>query len=385
MNIIEVKEPKGMKDFLKAPAFILGDDPNYIRVLDTDTIKIFSDQNNLMKRGGKYRLWVVKSDEGDLIGRIAAFINPKYKNAIKAGGVGFFDSINNQDVANLLLDTARHWLEEEGMEAMDGPINFGERDRFWGMVVEGFLPPVYGMHYAKPYYQKLFENYGFQTYYNQLCYGMNSTHQVPEKFVIKYDALKQDPSYTIENIDKKKLKKYASDFATIYNQAWASHGGGKSMPERQALKIFESMKPILDPSITFFVYHNDEPVGMWLNIPDINSIMRKFNGRFGLAEKARFYVALKRKQSRRALGIIFGVVPTHQGKGVDAMLIMAGDQSIKAKKSPYTYFELQWVGDFNPKMVNVAVSLEGELTRRLVTFRYLFDRTAPFVRHPMIS
>ncbi len=384
MQIIAVKNKKGMRDFLETPAYILGDDPNYIRVLDNDTLKIFSDQNNLMKRGGKYQLWVVKSDEGNLIGRIAAFVNPKYKNKIKAGGVGFFDSVHDQAVCDLLLDTAKEWLKAEGMEAMDGPINFGERDRFWGMMVEGFMPPVYGMHYAKPYYQELFENYGFRLYYNQLCYGMPTTNDVPVKFVNKYESIKDDPKYSVEHVDKKNLKKYAKDFTAIYNAAWAKHGGGKSMHQRQALKVFESMKPIMDPKLTIFVYYDGEPVGMWLNIPDINAIMRRFDGRFGLIEKLRFFVALRQKVAHRAVGIVFGVVPSHQGKGIDAMLIIEGAKTLKAKNSPYDYFEMQWVGDFNPKMVNVVTALEGDLTRRLVTYRYLFDRGAPFERHPMI-
>ncbi len=384
MQIIEVNNAKLRREFVLVPKAILGDDPNYIRVLDKDTWDTFSDNNRLLKRGGKYRLWIVKDEEGKLLGRIAAFVNPKYKNKIRVGGIGFFDSINEQSVADLMLDTAKEWLRKEDMQAMDGPINFGERDRFWGLMVEGFIPPVYGMHYAKPYYQELLENYGFQLYYNQLCYGLDTDHQVPEKYEEKYKRIKSDPNYSFRLLDKSKLKESALDFCTIYNAAWARHGGGKSMDERQAQKIFQSMKPVMDPNAGFFVYHKEEPVGMWLNIPDINQIMRRFDGRFTVWEKLRFFVQLKMKKCRKVVGIIFGVVPEHQNKGVDAMLIVEGACTLQSKTN-YEKFELQWVGDFNPKMVNVAKALEGDLTRRLVTYRYLFDRSAPFTRHPSIS
>src|SRR5690606_29466640 len=113
--------------------------------------------------------------DGNLAGRIAAFLNRKYRNRgdeVKVGGIGFFDCINDHDAASLLFDVARHWLLARGAEAMDGPINCGERDRWWGLLVDGFTPPVYGMNYNPPYYRDLFEEYGFKKYYNQLCYSL---------------------------------------------------------------------------------------------------------------------------------------------------------------------------------------------------------------------
>ncbi len=383
MHLIEVKTPAQQKKFLEAPAVILGDDPNYIRVLDKDTTDIFSSENRLLKRGGKYIQWIAKDDDGNLIGRIAAFVNPKYKNKIKAGGMGFFDCINDTQVSHLLLDAARDWLMAEGMEAMDGPINFGERDRFWGVMVEGFLPPVYAMHYAKPYYKELLEEYGFKVYYDQLCFGMPTDHVLPKKFTSRYEELKDNPDYEFRNLKKKNLEKYARDFCTVYNAAWASHGGGKTMSERQAILTFNSLKPVLDERIAFFLYYKGEPVGMWLNIPDINTIFRSFNGKLRLIEKVRFYIALKTGRATRSVGIIFGVVPEHQSIGLDALLIVSGSKWFK-EKTKYEYYEMQWIGDFNPKMVNMTKGLEGELTRKLSTYRYLFDRSAPFERHPMI-
>ena len=88
----------------------------------------------------------------------SAFIkSPGKGDEFKVGGIGFFDSPNSQEYANLLFDSARKWLAEKGVEAMDGPINFGERNTWWGLLVEGFHAPLYGMNYNPPYYQTLFE------------------------------------------------------------------------------------------------------------------------------------------------------------------------------------------------------------------------------------
>ncbi|MDP4588198.1 MAG: hypothetical protein NWS86_08455, partial [Flavobacteriales bacterium] len=79
------------------------------------------------------------------------------------GGMGFFDCIDNQEAANLLFETCKKWLNEQGAEAMDGPINFGEKDRFWGLLVENFTDlSSYALNYNPDYYVRLFENYGFQ-------------------------------------------------------------------------------------------------------------------------------------------------------------------------------------------------------------------------------
>ena len=102
--------------------------PNYIQPLDKDVTDIFNPAKNKAFRFGKVARWLLR-ENGRYIGRIAAFINKKYKNKGDdgpVGGIGFFDCIDNQQAANLLFDTAKQWLQLEGMVAMDGPINFGE-------------------------------------------------------------------------------------------------------------------------------------------------------------------------------------------------------------------------------------------------------------------
>jgi hypothetical protein len=100
---------------------------------------------------------------------------------LPVGGIGFFDCINSQDAADMLLDVAKHWLMQKGMQAMDGPINFGERDRWWGLVVQGFQQPLYCMNYNPPFYKELLENYGFENFYNQICFGMDAKAPLSQK------------------------------------------------------------------------------------------------------------------------------------------------------------------------------------------------------------
>src|SRR5205823_1272700 len=125
------------------------------------------------------------------------------------GGIGFFECIDDEAAAHFMFDHCREWLRARGMEAMDGPINFGERLAWWGLVVEGFHPPLYQMNYNLPYYQRLFEGYGFQVYFNQICFAREVAPRLPEKFYERHDALSKDPDYRAVMIKKSELPRFA--------------------------------------------------------------------------------------------------------------------------------------------------------------------------------
>ncbi|HAL95780.1 MAG: hypothetical protein EB025_00065 [Chitinophagaceae bacterium] len=387
MQIVEVKDRKGQRDFLRVNVELFKGEPNYIRPLDKDVEEVFDPQKNKAFRFGEAIRWVLKDEQGKLIGRIAAFVNKKYRtkgDRFPVGGVGFFDCINDQQAANLLFDTAKEWLSQKGMGAMDGPINFGERDRWWGLIVEGFQPPLYCMSYSKPYYRTLFEQYGFEVFFNQVCYGLDPTREINKKLLERHAELKKDPHYKAVHATKKDLDKFAVDFSIVYNKAWAGHGGLKEISKELAIAMFRKMKPVMDEKIVWFTYYNEEPIAIFLNIPDLNQWFKYLNGKFDLYHKLKFLWVKWTKPNPRFTGIIFGIVPEHQGKGVDAFMINEAKFVVQALHK-YNYYELQWIGDFNPKMINVAEGLgDTYLTRRLITWRYQFDRSLPFERHPIL-
>ena len=372
------------KIFLEFPIDLYKDDKNYIRPLDKDIEEVFDKKKNKFFRQGECERWLLKSKEGKYIARLAVFVNKKYAQEQPTGGIGFFECINNQEACNFILDQAKEWLLARGMEAMDGPINFGERDRWWGLLVNGFEEPLYAMNYNPTYYKTLLENYGFQAYFHQLCFGMSTKTPLSEKMMRWHDHYEKDPNFTVEHIKKNNIDKYANDFTIIYNKAWAKHGGGKTIELKQAKLIFGKMKPIIDEKITWFVYHKGEPIGMWINIPDLNQYFKHFNGKFGWLQKIHFLYLKMTGACKRFVGVVYGIVPEFQGKGTDAYMIGECSKYVQPSQRYHNY-EMQWIGDFNPKMVNLAKNLEAGEVRRLTTYRYLFDRTKEFKRHPMLG
>lgn len=387
MRLKEVTDKKTAQDFLKVNVLMNRNDKNYIRPLDKDVEAVFDKTKNKAFRQGEAIRWILEDSNGELIGRVAAFTNKLYKNKgddLPIGGMGFFDCINNQEAADMLFDVAKHWLLQRGMEAMDGPINFGERDRWWGLLVESTEAPVYCLNYNQPYYQALFENYGFRAFFHQLCFARQVDGELAPKFKARYDKFSGDPDFSAAHISKNNLDKHAADFVEVYNKAWAGHGGMKKIKLEVAKLMFQSMKPVMDEKIIWFAYHKGNPIAMWINLPDLNYWFKHLDGKFNLFAKLKFLWVKYWNKPVKMTGIVFGIVPEFQGIGIDSYIIYSGALLIQNKLT-YKRFEMQWIGDFNPTMVNIAKSIDTEQSRKLTTYRYLFDRLREFKRHPDVS
>lgn len=388
MQITGVTDKGSANEFIQVNVMMNRSNRKYIRPLDSEVKEVFDRKKNKAFKYGNAKRWILKDNDGKLIGRIAAFVSSKYMNTgdtYPVGACGFFDCIDDQAAANLLFDTAKTWLSENGVEAMDGPVNFGERNKWWGLMVEGFdEEPMYGISFNPPYYEKLFESYGFQNYYNQYYYTLHASASLPDKYRERHDKLASKPAYSARHADKRNLARYAKDFSTVYNLAWAQHNEGKEISYGAALKMFNKMKPIMDETLVWFAYYKDEPIGMWINIPDLNQYFKYFDGKFGLWQKLRLLILQRTRPSRKINGVAFGIVPKFQALGIDAFMIHAGRMLVK-EQGRYDLIEMGWAGDWNPRMVGIYKALGGTQSRRMITYRYNFDRNRPFERHPVVG
>lgn len=386
----EVKTAADERIFLEVPVSIYRDDPNWVRPLDADIRRVFDPRRNVLFREGEAVRWVLYDAEGKAAGRIAAFYNREIAahDSQPTGGCGFFECPDDPEAAALLFDAARRWLQEKGMEAMDGPINFGDRDQWWGLLVDGFHPPIYCMNYHKPYYRALFEGYGFQNYFDQYTYRKDFRPRTLNPLVIeKAKRLRETPGYRFDHIrSKKDLPRHAEEFRTVYNKAWIHYTGVKEITPEHARSLMNQLKPILEGKIVNFAYYKDEPIGFFIMVPDLNRIVRRLKGRFGLWSKLRLLYLLKvRKVCDRVIGLIFAVVPEFQGKGVECGMIEHFREMVE-EVPQYEHLQLNWIGDFNPLMMRVAEQYVCAYRyKHHITYRYLFDREKEFRRAPRVS
>ncbi|HRG26356.1 MAG TPA: hypothetical protein PLJ00_00600 [Chitinophagales bacterium] len=384
MHLIEVNNKDTAKWFHELPFQLYGDNPNYIAPIRQEIDRIFDPEKNHLYKTGDAVRYIVNDKEGNTIGRIAAFYKKQPgSDMVKSAGCGFFECIDDQEIANTLFDAAKDWLQSKGFNAMDGPINFGERDKWWGLLVEGFDAPVYGMNYHHPYYKSLFEQYGFKTYFNQFTFVLNRSKNMPPIVYRIKQRLEARNKVKFRTADKRNLAKFAEDFRSIYNQAWANHEDFTPMTSAQSEALMREVKPIMDPELFIFAYVDDRPAGFFIGLPDANQILRYAGGNLNLRGMLNVLLHKPFVKLERIYGVIFGVVPEFQNKGVEAGMA-AYMHEIVNNSDKYTHIELLWIGDFNKKMLNFVSHIQATQHRTLITYRKLFDDTIPFERCPII-
>ena len=387
----EVRTRRQAREFLSMARKLYKGNRNWVQPLDDDIEKVFDPARNRMFEGGEAIRWLLRNGQGDVVGRIAAFYNADQAAAEEqpTGGCGFFECINSQEAANMLFDAARDWLRSKGMEAMDGPINFGPRDEWWGCLVQGFeLQPLYTNPYNLPYYKELFEGYGFQNYFNQYTYQRNMrVGEFNPTVYARVKRLEETPGYRFDHIDKRNLEQVADDFRLIYNKAWANFPGVRPMTREQAQSMMKAMKPIIDEKLIYFAYFNDEPVGFFIMVPDLNRVIGRLHGKLNLVNKLRLMAMLKfTHKADRVFAIIFGVTPEFHGRGIESGIMHEFERAVACGDIHYKTLELAWMGDFNPVMIRMVENYVcAHRNKTHVTYRYLFDRTREFHRCPRLG
>jgi hypothetical protein len=331
----------------------------------------------------------LKDSDGLTIGRIAAFIDRvrSAANSQPTGGVGYFEVIENRDAAFILFDTAREWLAKLGMDAMDGPVNFGENDNNWGLLVEGYMQQGFGMPYHKKYYRAFFEEYGFKNYFEQYSYhreirnANNEIVQFPERIMKIAEWLSKRPGYSFSHFEFRNKDKYVNDIVDIYNSTWSVFKEDFTPLDPAFLEeSLKKAKYIVDEELIWFAYFNDKPIAFFILFPDLNQILKHFNGNINPLNLLWFlYLKITHKMTRMR-AIVGGVHPTYQNSGVESAIFLQLYGEFK-KKPWFKELELSWVGDYNPKMIAIYEALGAKKAKTHITYRYFINKNLPFIRY----
>lgn len=373
MKLIEVKTSADKKAFLDVARYIYKNDPLWVCPLDNDIESVFDPKRNNFHSFGECTRWILQNDKGENIGRIAAFINQKkaHHYDVPTGGCGFFECIDDIKAAHLLFDSAKTWLKERGIQAMLGPINFGENDMWWGLLVEGFTRPYYGMNYNPTYYRNLFETYGFVTQYEQISNKILTANPFPERFTKIANWVAGKPGISFLSFDVNRIDKFAADFKEIYNDAWKDFENFTPITDATIRESFEKMKPIVDDKLIWFAYVDDKPASFVVILPDTNELIRGLDGKLNLIGKLRFVWNKYMIGNKRMRAVIMGTRKQYQRFGLEsALFIKLKEYSEQTKK--YEELELSWVGDFNKQMLAIHEATGATFAKKHLTMRCLF-------------
>lgn len=385
MKIREVQTAADKKAFLQVAKDLYRDDPHWVCPLDSEIEAVFDPAQNKYFKNGEAIRWLLYDEEDRLIGRVAAFIDRKRSEANRqpTGGMGYFEVINQKEAAFLLMNTARKWLEVKGMQAMDGPINFGENDTHWGLLVEGFMQQGMGMPYNHAYYKAFFEEYGFRNYFEQYSYHLDLTQVdiFPPRLMKIASWIAKKPDYSFKHFSFSEAEGFIDDMSQIYDATWSVFKEDFTPLDKKALlETMHKSKPIIDEELIWFAYHKGKPVAFFILFPDMNQIIKGFNGRLCLGNKIRFLIRKKQHRMTRMRALVAGVHPSYQNTGIESAIFHQLYFVFK-RKPWYQELELSWVGDFNPKMRSIYEALNARQAKTHITYRYMFDPEAHFIRY----
>ncbi len=374
MQLIEVDNSSTKEAFFLLPFDIYRDDSNWVCPLQNDIESVFDPKKNNFFQFGKCTRWILNDNNGKTIGRIAAFINDKkaFKEDVPTGGCGFFECIDSKDAANVLFDKAVSWLTFHGMKAMNGPINFGENDMWWGLLIEGFKPPFYGMNYNPPYYKSLFENYGFTIKYEQISNSIDIRKGLPEKVAKIATWVSKRNGNSFEHLDVSNIKKYAHDFMEIYNDAWKDFDGFTPVTEQTITETITKIKPVMDPKLIWYAYVNNDPAAFTMILPDTNELIKGLNGKLNLMGKLRFLWNKWTVKHTRMRAIIMGTKEKYRNHGLESAMFMKLQEYTRPLPN-YEELELSWVGDFNSKMLSVHYTIGAVFSKKHATYVFKFN------------
>ncbi len=384
MVIKEVIDKKDKKRFLEFHKWHYRDDPNWVCPLDSEFNAIFDPGKNKAYTHGVLKRWILLNGNNKVIGRIAAFIDHNRSKVYRqpTGGIGFFEVIEDEKAAFMLFNTAIEWLKDNGMEAVDGPVNFGSNESNWGLLVEGFVQQGYGMPYNKEYYSDYFEKYGFRNYFNQYSFHRDiaSVNVFPERFMKIAEWISRKPGYSFEHFTFRNAGKYTNDLVDIYNATWSEFREDfQPMESSDFDDTVKKGKAFLDEELIWFAYHNGEPIAFFILYPDLNQILKHLNGKLHLWNILKFLYLKRKHTMTRMRAVVAGVKPAFRNSGVESAIFKCL-YHVFMKKRYYTELELSWVGDFNKIMLSVYRAVGAEQVKTHVTYRYMINKDIEFIR-----
>jgi GNAT superfamily N-acetyltransferase len=350
ISIIEVKSGKDKKHFIDFPHDLYAGDPNYVPEIYIGQKELLDEKKNPFFQHSKAQLYLALQD-GKIVGRIAAIRNNEYNRFANAnaGFFGFFEAIEDYELAKALLDTASAWVKKEGLDAVLGPTNFTTND-VAGLLVEGFdRPPVVMMAYNKPYYAAFLERYGFTKQMDMLAY-----HVTEKEANMKSVRLAQmigerleKRGITVRPVNMKKFKEEITKVREVYKSAWDKNWGFVPPTDAEFEKIASEMKLIIDPEFALLAEHEGKLVAFALAIPDVNIIIRTIKkGR--LLPTGIFKLLFQKKKIKRLRIILLGVLEDYRRMGIEgvfyARIISRG------LEKGYNEAEASWVLDNNEMM-----------------------------------
>jgi GNAT superfamily N-acetyltransferase len=363
-----VRDRRALREFVTFPFTLYRGDSCWVPPLIEERLAFFDPRKNPFFDHARYRLFLARQN-GALVGTIGAVVDDRYNDFHneRMGAFGFCETIDNQTVADALLDAAESWIDAEGMQIVRGPLNFSTNQEV-GLLIDGFdEPPVVMMTYNPRYYQRLIEVAGYHKAIDLYAYDGSLDDRwrnAPPKVFHAAEVAVQREGVRIRPVNMRRFADEIELAKQVYNRAWERNWGFVPMTDREIDHLAAGLRPVLDPALLFIAETQaGEPIGVSITLPDLHQALRWSGGGhmfpFGLAK----FLWHKRRIDQVRM-FILGVVEEYRGRGIDAAFYV--ETARAALAHGYKRIEGSWVLETNVMMNRIIKRLGG---RRYKTYR----------------
>ncbi len=319
VSVTTVSSDKDLMQFIKLPWKLYRDDPNWVPPLIMDQKTLLSRTKNPFFEHARVEYFLAHRD-GELVGRIAAIHDRSYMEVQRenVGFFGFYESIDDQSVADALFAAARAWLAERNVVAMRGPTNPSTNDSL-GLLVDAFdRPPMVMMPYNPDHYPRLFEAAGLVKSKDLFAYWLAEETMKIERLDRFVDLLKKRHNLSLRPLNLKRFDEEIDLVKLIYNDAWQKNWGFVPWTDAELEHLGRELKPVADPELVMFAYKDDDPAGFSLSLPDLfQALIHVKSGRLFPVGLLKLLYWQRRIDQVRVLAM--GIRTKYRGLGIDAL------------------------------------------------------------------
>lgn len=344
IKISVITKEKDLKEFYKVPWIVYKDDKNWVAGFWIEIRDFFKTKNPFWTHA-ETKLYIAYKDNV-AVGRVATFVDQKFCETAKekVGFFGFFESINDIEVASALLDESKKWLKSKGMSIMRGPIN-GRIDVGCGFLYEGFGETPYILaSYSPDYYIDIVKKYGMEKSRDLLVYYMDLKNPIPEYLKKKAEHC-ESLGIKIRGFNRFHAGKEIKWWVPLMKDTFSAHWGFIPASDEEVKTRFgvKQARWFVDSGLFLVAEIDNEPIAFKWTTPDYNQVFKQMNGKFGIIEGIKFTMN-KRKINRGRLNFV-GLKKEHRGKGIGSC--MNYYTMLEMKKRGYSGAECGWIDEKN--------------------------------------
>ncbi len=353
---------KKVGPFLEAARRVFADDPAWVAPLDFDMKQRLDPAKNPLFEHARAALFVAYRD-GAPVGRISASVDEEWQSTWhdKTGHFGYFDTIDDEEVAKALFEAAEAWLKEQGVDRVVGPMSLSANEEL-GVLVDGFEhPPQLMMGHSRSYQGRLVEANGYDKEKDIYCWRFDKDTPLTKRALKAWEEVKALPEIELRSIDMSNFEKELGIVVDIYNEAWAGKWGFVPITQAEVAKMAEDMKLVLDPDIAFVATLDGEPIGMCIMIPNMNEAIADLNGSLFPFGWAKLLWRLKVEHPSSTRLILLGIrerirknVKRYGGLSA-AMYVEVAKRGVA---KGYTWSELGWTRE-DDAPINLGIKAMG--------------------------